>query len=247
MIKFFRKIRQNLLSEGKTGKYLKYAIGEIILVVIGILIAVQINSWYTALKKDELKTTYTRNLINDLTKDTIQLNARVRLNEVRFLNRIDSLITIIANPSTTVNDIKTLGKNSGVGGLRTLNTYNNNTFNILISTGNIDLFDEDVIQKIMELNRLQNVVTGVANGNRESYFSIYTNYLQRYVNSRYELIEAIRNEIWSNVDAEEHASIYINAINTQRHSVTRYIELTKDVLIKTEELIKTLKSSTEVE
>jgi hypothetical protein len=45
MIKFFRKIRQRLLSEGKTGKYFKYAIGEIILVVIGILIALQINNW----------------------------------------------------------------------------------------------------------------------------------------------------------------------------------------------------------
>jgi len=45
MIKFFRKIRQNLLSEGKTGKYMKYAIGEIVLVVIGILIALQINNW----------------------------------------------------------------------------------------------------------------------------------------------------------------------------------------------------------
>jgi hypothetical protein len=45
MIKFFRKIRQNLLMENKTGKYLKYAIGEIILVVIGILIALSINNW----------------------------------------------------------------------------------------------------------------------------------------------------------------------------------------------------------
>ena len=35
MIKFFRTIRQNLLMENKTGKYLKYALGEIILVVIG--------------------------------------------------------------------------------------------------------------------------------------------------------------------------------------------------------------------
>ena len=50
MIKFFRKIRQNLLSEGNTGKYLKYAIGEIILVVIGILIALQINNWNEARK-----------------------------------------------------------------------------------------------------------------------------------------------------------------------------------------------------
>ena len=45
MIKFFRKIRQQLLSEGNTGKYLKYAVGEIVLVVIGILIALQINNW----------------------------------------------------------------------------------------------------------------------------------------------------------------------------------------------------------
>ena len=45
MIKFFRKIRQNLLMENKTGKYFKYAIGEIILVVIGILIALQVSNW----------------------------------------------------------------------------------------------------------------------------------------------------------------------------------------------------------
>ena len=45
MIKFFRKIRRNLLAEGQTGKYFKYAIGEILLVVIGILIALQVNNW----------------------------------------------------------------------------------------------------------------------------------------------------------------------------------------------------------
>jgi len=45
MIKFFRKIRYDLMEKNKTGKYLKYAIGEIILVVIGILVALQINTW----------------------------------------------------------------------------------------------------------------------------------------------------------------------------------------------------------
>ena len=45
MIKFFRNIRQKLIMENKTSRYLKYAIGEIILVVIGILIALQINNW----------------------------------------------------------------------------------------------------------------------------------------------------------------------------------------------------------
>ncbi|MDX1463776.1 MAG: DUF6090 family protein [Marinirhabdus sp.] len=45
MIKFFRRLRHRLLNENKVGKYLIYALGEIVLVVIGILIALQINSW----------------------------------------------------------------------------------------------------------------------------------------------------------------------------------------------------------
>lgn len=47
MLKFFRSIRKNLLATSKTGKYFQYAIGEIILVVIGILLALQINNWNT--------------------------------------------------------------------------------------------------------------------------------------------------------------------------------------------------------
>jgi hypothetical protein len=56
MIKFFRKIRQKLLNENKFSKYLIYAIGEIILVVIGILIALSINNWNEnrKLQKEEL-------------------------------------------------------------------------------------------------------------------------------------------------------------------------------------------------
>ena len=45
MIKFFRKIRQKLLTENKISRYLIYAIGEIILVVVGILLALSINNW----------------------------------------------------------------------------------------------------------------------------------------------------------------------------------------------------------
>ena len=52
MMKLFRKIRENMLMNNKTGKYVKYAIGEVILVVIGILIALQINNWN---EKEKLK------------------------------------------------------------------------------------------------------------------------------------------------------------------------------------------------
>ncbi|MBN4085537.1 hypothetical protein JYT89_04250 [Flavobacteriaceae bacterium AH-315-B10] len=45
MIKFFRRIRQNMIKENKVSKYMLYAIGEIVLVVVGILIALSINNW----------------------------------------------------------------------------------------------------------------------------------------------------------------------------------------------------------
>ena len=66
MIKFFRKIREQLLSEGKSGKYLKYAIGEIILVVIGILIALGINNWNEAKKSENEIVEIIEQLKNDL-------------------------------------------------------------------------------------------------------------------------------------------------------------------------------------
>jgi hypothetical protein len=65
MIKFFRQIRENLLMENKIGKYLKYAIGEIVLVVIGILIAVQINNWNQ--EKLEVKKEY--EIMSNLAED----------------------------------------------------------------------------------------------------------------------------------------------------------------------------------
>ena len=66
MIKFFQRIRYDLLEKNKTGKYLKYAIGEIILVVIGILIALQINNWNENQKILKQETIYLHNLKNDL-------------------------------------------------------------------------------------------------------------------------------------------------------------------------------------
>lgn len=52
MLKIFRNIRRKYLAEGKSASYLKYAIGEIFLVVVGILIALQINNWNEIRKKN---------------------------------------------------------------------------------------------------------------------------------------------------------------------------------------------------
>ena len=65
MIKFFRKIRYDLMGKNKTGKYFKYAIGEIVLVVIGILIALQINNWNENRKNKIAEADYYCRILDD--------------------------------------------------------------------------------------------------------------------------------------------------------------------------------------
>ena len=96
MIKFFRKIRQNLLSEGKTGNYLKYAIGEIVLVVIGILIALQINNWNQKYRNDRLANIFLTDFKQDLEKDVESLKRRIANNN-QMSSSIDSILFTLAN------------------------------------------------------------------------------------------------------------------------------------------------------
>lgn len=81
MIKFFSKIRQNLLTEGKTVNYLKYAIGEIILVVIGILIALSINNWNETRKNQKELNSIYEQIVHDLENDIAELTENLNTYE----------------------------------------------------------------------------------------------------------------------------------------------------------------------
>ncbi|WP_104736411.1 DUF6090 family protein [Hanstruepera ponticola] len=91
MIKVFRKIRFKLMETGKTGKYFKYAIGEIILVVIGILIALQVNNWNEKRKLDNYEKQLLIQLKNDLERNSGDLKFNIRMQE----NLIESSDVIV--------------------------------------------------------------------------------------------------------------------------------------------------------
>ena len=90
MIKFFRQIRYRLMTKGDTSKYFRYAIGEILLVVIGILIALQINNWNEARKTRAKEVELLKDFQNGLQFDIYQLDsiiahyarAKVSINKV---------------------------------------------------------------------------------------------------------------------------------------------------------------------
>lgn len=77
MITFLRKIRQNLLVDNRFSKYLLYAIGEIVLVVIGILIALQINNWNEQRIESKAIAVYLQNLKDNLEEDIAHFDMRI--------------------------------------------------------------------------------------------------------------------------------------------------------------------------
>ncbi|MGB5646716.1 MAG: DUF6090 family protein, partial [Muriicola sp.] len=109
MIKFFRKIRFDLMENNKTAKYLAYAIGEIVLVVLGILIALQLNNHNEILKSKKFEQEIIFLINQNLEQDSIALSAR--LFEAKLANHYtDSLLAQVANKNYADNLNEWMGK-----------------------------------------------------------------------------------------------------------------------------------------
>ena len=152
MIKFFRKIRQNLLNKNKVGKYLLYAFGEIILVIIGILIALYLN------KQSEQKQTESK--IDALFENVLlELETDIKISTTRiyFYHRKDSIASLVLNTDLTYDDYT--GKNSSAFRNLVFNRspygISSTAYNVLIS--NINNIPEKYSEAVRFLNSSHNI------------------------------------------------------------------------------------------
>jgi len=104
MIKLFRNIRQNLIMENKTGKYLKYAIGEIILVMVGILLALQVNTWNDNKKNTKQEREILRQLKTEYTSNLEQIKSKISLRNDVIKSCIRLLTYIHDRPENVTTD-----------------------------------------------------------------------------------------------------------------------------------------------
>ncbi|WP_396637521.1 DUF6090 family protein [Maribacter sp. R77961] len=118
MIKFFRRIRKSLLSENKFSKYLLYAIGEIVLVVIGILIALQIDSWNQDKKDRKLEKQYYCRLLEDVKQDYSNyeyslelLNIRINANNTMIQTLLDDTLPLDSITPNLLKSVKFSNRN----------------------------------------------------------------------------------------------------------------------------------------
>ncbi len=145
MIKFFRKIRYDLMNQNKTTKYFKYAIGEIALVMIGILLALQINNWNEN-RKDRLeeKALLTQ-LQSEFNSNLKQLDQKINIRNSMITGSL-TLLDYADNPSLRNNDsiIKYL-----------MPTILSPTFdpivNDLISSGRVQLLTNNRLKELLSL------------------------------------------------------------------------------------------------
>ncbi|MBN4046916.1 hypothetical protein JYU05_00050 [bacterium AH-315-P13] len=156
MIKFFRKIRQNMIRENKVVKYLLYAIGEITLVILGILIALQINS-ENQIKKDRLlEQQYYCRLLEDVEQDKEQIILLISDAQERLENS-NKMARILQRPNPDLTEVNVQFAKIQRGSLKNFSA-NNAAYEDLKSGANLNLITDITLKGLLN-NYFKNVLT----------------------------------------------------------------------------------------
>jgi hypothetical protein len=241
MIKFFRKIRQNLLMENKTGKYFKYAIGEIILVVIGILIALQINNWNENRKIQSKSYDYMQRLKVDLDNVLEDVNRSVNSTERNYnqaLVTLEALETKKLLPNKR-GDFESYLKRYFQFQITIQNTT---AYNEMLSSGDLGLIKNEWLRTAFaNLSDYREFIIKVNQSNHDAYknnlelFQKHVRYHIQYrdtdsttVEAKYDFdsmsndnlfINSISNQVYTWWDVLRMYKFYQSEVNTVRDSV----------------------------
>ena len=239
MIKFFRKIRQNLLTKNKNSEYLKYAVGEIILVVIGILIALSINNWNEERNNFQKQELLTKNIIEDLKLDFIHINKS--LSEVSGqMNLIDNLISKIFDNKTRLS-IESIGLIRYSSDFRPISQRNHSE--------SVSSLEDDFIRKLLQSYFLkEDQVTDIF----IEYIDIVHNKIRPYLSDvGMHNLKSLYNQDSSNQKAEVplNPEILLEQLNNMKFQQLLYERKIKtnsfenlldELKIQNQELIKSL-------
>ena len=145
MFSLFRQIRRNLLSTNRVGKYLLYAIGEILLVVIGILIALQINTWNAERTLRAKELSYLREIRTNLLEDQASVEYNINFNKQKDSIIQASLIGILKSESD-LDAMNVIARKMPLLAEYNVFTQNRIAFDNMVSAENIDLITRDSLR-----------------------------------------------------------------------------------------------------
>ena len=246
MIKFFRKIRQQLLNEGKTSKYFKYAIGEIVLVVIGILIAVQINTWNNEAQTKKRVKSILNTIKQDLVKDSVRI--------AEFLDSAHSeaeynqkLMERVYYENATIDTLVQIAKYEFSYFWITHFEYTTANFESIKSSGIIEKIPDSVKSNLVYLFNAQedwvNIINGLNLQYREHFDEFVRHYSPdiKYIGEKrnYNTINKIT---WEEIDSKHFTSRFLILIASKGVLFGNYQEELEEMKIKTRESIKLIET-----
>ena len=243
MIKFFRKIRQKMLTENKFSKYLIYSIGEIVLVVIGILIALEVNNLNEQSKREKLRENYVNSLLSDLESDIILLENQILTFNTELV-RHTSLSKRLSSSDATFDTIRNIARYEFLPFFTPSNNLNINTYNALISTGNLDLIQSPLRKKIQKHNAEQLEILKTIELNFKLCAELGYEYMNDYpINVEFKAIKGEQmNSVWEQIN-ENELKTNLNGILTTK--ITNYVmtnRLRQSLVEKTKILVEEIKS-----
>lgn len=241
MIKFFRKIRQKLLTENKFSQYFIYAIGEIILVVIGILIAISINNWIDTRKKDDLKISYIESLKSDLSADIVYFRTQIAIDSTELAKML-FFSKRLSNSNTTEDTLIQIARYEFLPFTDIDNELNMSTIHTLISTGNINVFDRNTSESLIKFYNEQLNSISKIDRNDELYFNSVIVYRNKYpFNSKRNGINGdFMNSFWSSLDENNLKSDFNGVLTAKIGMLDNSILTRKELLMKTTEMLNNL-------
>lgn len=150
-----------LAAENKVGKYLRYAIGEIILVVLGILIAIQLNTWKKEVQSHKIEKTYLANLKNDLFIQQEINQEQIDFETIKMLE-VDSALLFLDGKIDQASFLSILNE------LARRHTMVSNmvSFEMMLETGNANnIRNASILEALVRYKQLIDYVTLVVNNN----------------------------------------------------------------------------------
>src|SRR6056297_1255574 len=149
MLKFFRTIRKKLIEEDNVRKYLLYAIGEILLVVIGILIALQINNWNEDQKAKNRMLTNILSIQEDIQLETDLLGTVIQTLQFQ-IESAESIIPIMESRDPTVQDSLKFILDFNTLSNTPIISKRSNTWDFLNASGEISEFPDSELLSILQ-------------------------------------------------------------------------------------------------
>lgn len=248
MITFLRKIRHKLLSQNRVTRYFAYALGEIILVVIGILIALQINLWNEGQKQEKSRILFTESLIQELEIDSLFLTETMNVlsNRIGVLANIKSRInTSNANLDTIDFIMKYEYDPSFVNGI----VLNKNTFSTLASSGQISLFNNQDAGQIQSYYQLVLDLESFQTGQLDFYRDTFSKFLEKVPSAdnmeAYPLLKPgkLKDQIWKGVNMEEARLQFLGITTLQNHIFLTFRNMDLELMEANQQLIHHLREN----